>query len=152
MDSDLPFVIAVEQAANITPWSEIAFREALNKDHFYVMLDATESVIGYLIGMIVADEASLLHIAVANDRQKQGYGGQLLQFWLGIVDQNDDVASCWLEVRASNQLAQRLYERSGFRLHSRRKAYYRLPQSKVMASSGQIKEDALIYWRTDWKE
>lgn len=79
------------------------------------------------------EEAELLNIAVAKKVQKKGLGSSLIQ-----KGQQElacfGVEKIFLEVRESNLSAQKLYEKNGFLLLSRRKNYYHHPL-----------EDALIY-------
>jgi len=75
----------------------------------------------------VMDEAELRNMAVAPAHQRQRVGRELLaearrRLWdLG-------VRQIYLEVRASNLAAQRLYYSAGFRLRSRRNDYYGNPR------------------------
>lgn len=72
-------------------------------------------------------EAEILNLAVAPTYRRQGVASQLLRALLPLAD-------VWfLEVRASNEAAQRLYLAQGFQPMGRRKRYY---------SDG---EDALLY-------
>ena len=56
----------------------------------------------------------------------------LEQISLNKLPNNDLIV--YLEVRESNHTARQLYEKSGFHLDNRRRAYYHLPE-----------EDALVY-------
>jgi [ribosomal protein S18]-alanine N-acetyltransferase len=69
------------------------------------------------------------------DRQRMGLASALLGELYARVDDED--ARFTLEVRRSNLLAIRLYEREGFRAAGIRRRYYQ--------DNG---EDALVMWRT----
>lgn len=81
----------------------------------------------------VIDEAELRNMAVDPAHQRQGVGRRLLAEGLRRL-LKDGVTQIFLEVRASNLLAQRLYCSAGFGLSSRRKDYYNHPP-----------EDALVF-------
>lgn len=91
--------------------------------------------VAYCLFSTVLDEAELLRIAVDPDRQGQGLGGSLLrQVQSRLARQG--LARLFLEVRASNRVAQRLYQRCGWHPCGRRKNYYPL---------GSGHEDALLF-------
>ena len=80
------------------------------------------------------DEAHLLNIAVAPNRQRRGLGRQLLAKGLAIARQAG-AERVFLEVRPSNIRARAVYEKAGFEFLSLRKKYYGPPRE----------EDALVY-------
>ena len=76
-----------------------------------------------------------MNIAVDLEYQRMGVASALLAELYDRV--GDDAARYTLEVRRSNRLAIRLYEREGFRAAGMRRRYYQ--------DNG---EDALVMWRT----
>jgi len=80
---------------------------------------------GFALARIVADEAELLLLAVRHDAQGRGIGSLLLERF-GRLARLRGAARLHLEVREGNQ-AIRLYERAGFALAGRRRAYYSGP-------------------------
>jgi ribosomal-protein-alanine N-acetyltransferase len=76
-----------------------------------------------------------MNIAVDSDRQRAGIASRLLAELYARV--GDEQARYTLEVRRSNAVAIRLYEREGFRAAGTRRRYYQ--------DNG---EDALVMWRT----
>jgi ribosomal-protein-alanine N-acetyltransferase len=134
---DIPALVAIELQATPTPWSQKNFSDSLlGSDQCWVMALDNE-VIGNTVFSQVVDEASLLNITISPRHQGRGLGGQLLQYMLTAVAAND-AGQCFLEVRASNTAAIRLYQRSQFEQIGRRKNYYQL--------QGQ-REDALVMKR-----
>ncbi|MFA7330842.1 MAG: ribosomal protein S18-alanine N-acetyltransferase [Candidatus Delongbacteria bacterium] len=87
---------------------------------------------GAALGRLAADEAELHSIAVHPARQGEGWGRRLLLEFLAEVRARQGRV-VWLEVRASNEPALRLYHRAGFTATGRRPRYY---------SDG---EDALLF-------
>ena len=106
----------------------------LDSSAVFVLFEST----GFVMGRAAAGEAELLTLAVQPDARRQGTGRHLVQAFLTeATARGADTA--FLEVAAGNMAAIRLYERSGFTLAGRRKAYY-------STHSGQA-EDALILSR-----
>ena len=146
--SDLPQVIAIERRAFTTPWSLAMFVLELSKQTG-VCLAATEPIaapagatatdaeqlVGYLICSRYDTVWHVMNIAVDSDRQRYGIASRLLAELYARV--GDEHARYTLEVRRSNAVAIRLYEREGFRAAGTRRRYYQ--------DNG---EDALVMWRT----
>ena len=88
-------------------------------------------VAAFLVGRRVAeDEFELLNMAVAVDQRRRGYGKALL------LDALARYQGMWfLEVRASNEAAQALYEVLGFHRSGRRRDYYRSPTEDAIEMS-----------------
>jgi [ribosomal protein S18]-alanine N-acetyltransferase len=137
---DLPNVIAIERRVFPTPWSLAMFVLELSKQSG-ICLGATAGdrrsrrLIGYLICSRYETVWHVMNIAVDHDYQGRGVAGALLaELYERVADER---ARYTLEVRRSNLLAIRLYEREGFRAVGTRRRYYQ--------DNG---EDALVMWRT----
>lgn len=160
--SDIPEVLAIESESFPTPWPQSAFKSELeNKLARYVVLrDATLEpaqtiegwqkftggirrlldqrvenrgpVLGYAGIWVIIDEAHLTTIAVRPDLRGNGYGELMLTDCLDVAIQRG-AETMTLEVRLSNESAQKLYHKYGFAIAGRRKNYY-----------SEINEDALI--------
>jgi ribosomal-protein-alanine N-acetyltransferase len=65
----------------------------------------------------------LLNITVASAHQGQGWGRAMLDA-LAIWSRAQGAQWLWLEVRAGNARAQRIYERHGYRRVGERRSYY----------------------------
>lgn len=91
--------------------------------------------VAYCLFSMVLDEAELLRIAVAPHLRGQGLASGLLEEAQVRLAQHGMVR-LFLEVRASNRVAQRLYQRCGWHPCGRRKNYYPL---------GSGHEDALLF-------
>jgi [ribosomal protein S18]-alanine N-acetyltransferase len=138
---DLPNVIAIERRVFPTPWSLAMFVLELSK-RSGICLAATaptgqngRQLIGYLICSRYETVWHVMNIAVDLEYQRMGVASAMLAELYQRVD--DDAARYTLEVRRSNRLAIRLYEREGFRAAGMRRRYYQ--------DNG---EDALVMWRT----
>jgi [ribosomal protein S18]-alanine N-acetyltransferase len=121
--SDLPAVLAIESLAHSHPWSEKIFLSNFGKRYINHVLMQGENIVGYFIASYVAGEVTLLNIAISPRYQGQGFGRALLAYlkaFSGSLLQEE----IWLEVRASNLAAIKLYEHLGFVEVDVRTAYY----------------------------
>jgi len=78
---------------------------------------------GYSFSRIVEDEFNLLNIGVKLPHRGIGLGQVLLQAVLKEA-QNRGSTVIFLEVRESNKLAQKIYQKAGFRITGKRPSYY----------------------------
>ncbi len=88
-------------------------------------------IAGWLLLSVVPPEAEILNIVVAPEYRRQGFATVLLQDGLERLA-NQRVTRVWLEVRASNTPAQRLYQRFGFLPAGRRTRYYQNPAEDAL--------------------
>ena len=83
---------------------------------------------------LMIDEAHLLNLSVARDRQRAGFGWRTLE-WMAEVARGYGARTMLLEVRPSNESAVRMYQRYGFEKIGVRRGYYPAPAGR---------EDALV--------
>jgi [ribosomal protein S18]-alanine N-acetyltransferase len=117
-------VLALEKIAYSHPWTQGHFLDSLRSGYWaQVLLDPTGSLIGHLVAMPGVLETHLLNLTVAPEQQGQGWGRHLLD---QLVDwsRSQSATTIWLEVRASNTRARRLYVAYGFEHVGERKHYY----------------------------
>ena len=132
--SDLPDVLTIESLAHSHPWSEKLFLSNFGKRYINHVLMLEEKIVGYFIASYVAGEVTLLNIAISPEFQGQGFGRALLVYLKAFASTLSQ-EEIWLEVRASNQSAIKLYEYLGFVEVDVRTAYY---------PTNNGREDALI--------
>jgi ribosomal-protein-alanine N-acetyltransferase len=133
---DVDEVHALEQSVFPHPWSRANFADSLASGYdAWVLRDADGVLVGYFLLMYAVDEAHLLDVAVAAQRQGQGLGRYLLDKIMARARQKG-MESVLLEVRPSNLRALRVYKEYGFGEIGRRKGYY-------PAHGGQ-REDAIV--------
>jgi ribosomal-protein-alanine N-acetyltransferase len=133
---DIPAVCEIEQESFTTPWTAGAFRNELTNNHFahYVIMEIGGEIAGYAGMWLILEEAHITNIAVRSRFRGKKLGERLVRelmrtaAFLG-------AARMTLEVRASNYVAQRLYEKMGFRSVGVRRGYYT-----------DNNEDAIIMW------
>ncbi|HYT10856.1 MAG TPA: ribosomal protein S18-alanine N-acetyltransferase [Mycobacteriales bacterium] len=106
-------------------WSAAAFWNELAEtaSRHYVVAAADERVVGYAGLAIFGDEAHVLTVGVAGSAQGRGIGTALLRDLLAVADLRG-ARRVMLDVRADNEVAQRLYRRHGFVPVGRRRRYY----------------------------
>lgn len=132
-EADLDAVLKIEYAAFSHPWTRGIFLDALKSYECWLMFEGSQQV-GHGVIQVVFDEAHLLNLTVKPQSQGRGLGLRLLEHLMA-RSRERQAAECFLEVRASNGPAYRLYERYGFNEIGRRRDYY-------PAASGR--EDALV--------
>jgi [ribosomal protein S18]-alanine N-acetyltransferase len=133
---DLPNVMAIERRVFPTPWSLAMFVLEMSKQTGICLAAVRDGrLVGYLICSRYETVWHVMNIAVDLRHQRSGVATALLAELYSRVD--DPQARFTLEVRRSNAVAIRLYEREGFRAAGMRRRYYQ--------DNG---EDALVMWRT----
>ena len=122
-EADLDVVMAIEQRAYPFPWTRGIFRDCLAAGYPAWILQEHGLVIGYAVISLAADEAHILNICVAPERQGHGHGRQLLRALVNMA-RHQNAARIFLEVRPSNPNAIALYHDEGFNEIGRRPRYY----------------------------
>jgi ribosomal-protein-alanine N-acetyltransferase len=122
--ADVDEVLALEQSVYPHPWSRGNFLDSLSSGYnAWVLRDDSGTLVGYFLLMGAVDEAHLLNVAVAANRQREGLGRYLLDKVIACA-RGLSAESVLLEVRPSNVRALKVYETYGFTEIGRRKAYY----------------------------
>ena len=125
--TDVSEVVYIENRAFQVPWSERTFRSLLRQPHAALLVAETGGrIAGYAAAWFVADEAELGDLAVHPDFRRRGIGSRLLVRTLDEA-RSRAIRVLYLEVRAGNEDARRLYERSGFEVMTVRRGYYTRP-------------------------
>lgn len=126
-DTDLDRVLKLEAALFAEEaWSremlagELALQPA---SRHYLVAEEGETLIGYAGLLLAGDQADVLTIAVATSWWGRGVGTQLLTALLAEARRRA-CAEVFLEVRADNMRAQRLYKWWGFAEIGVRRGYY----------------------------
>ncbi|NER81098.1 MAG: ribosomal protein S18-alanine N-acetyltransferase [Leptolyngbya sp. SIO1D8] len=141
IESDLPQVLSLDQACFQGLWSEAGYRREIdspNSDLLGLKIDqafeSAEQLIGVGCLWAILEEAHITLLGIAPNYRDQGLGQWLLLCLLQSA-RDRGLTHATLEVRASNQPAQKLYEKYGFKVAGERRRYY------------QDGETALILWR-----
>jgi ribosomal-protein-alanine N-acetyltransferase len=127
VEGDVTKIVEIERACFADPWSAISFVRVLREQHSRLAVAVRDGgIVGYSVATYVADEGELGNIAVIPHAQGHGIGRALLAAALR-EGWTRGAANVYLEVRASNAGALRLYERAGFAELGRRHSYYTDP-------------------------
>ncbi len=135
--TDLDDVMDIEPVAfGSHHWSRQSFiNELVNpKGNYFAAVDETGRLMGYSGFWLIGEEAHITTLAVHPDFRRQYVGERLL---INNILESANLGALWLtlEVRVSNDAAQQLYFKYGFRSLGQLKQYYQ--------DNG---EDALVLW------
>ena len=124
--AELDAVMTIEAQIYPFPWTRGNFSDSIISGYHCLVLEQVDRVIGYGVMMIGPDEAHMLNLSIATTWQGRGWGGMLLQHFIGLAREHrvQRMQRMFLEVRRSNPDAVRLYQRAGFSQIGIRKDYY----------------------------
>jgi N6-L-threonylcarbamoyladenine synthase len=124
---DLPEIMNLETASFAKDaWPEETFKSELAAKHTYYILALEDNlVVGYagLSKLPGSDQADIQTIAVREDKRGLGIGKKLMDT-LTLQATELGAKEIFLEVRADNSIAQKLYKFFGFKQIGTRKKYY----------------------------
>jgi ribosomal-protein-alanine N-acetyltransferase len=136
--ADLDRVLEIAAQLSEAPhWPRTAYEQALNPEHApkRAALAAEDGnsgiVIGFAVASLLAPEAELETIAVAQESQRRGMAGRLLRALFEEL-REARVSDLNLEVRASNAAAIGFYRAQGFAETGRRPRYYADPEEDAI--------------------
>jgi ribosomal-protein-alanine N-acetyltransferase len=134
---DIPAVATLEQQIYDNPWSVRVFYDELAMDNRRYLVAEQEGVgiVAYAGLLVVESDAHITTLAVDTDARRHSLGTRLMMDLVAAAI-GSGVDHITLEVRMSNEGAQRLYQKFGFAPVGLRKDYYR-------------DEDALVMWAND---
>ena len=137
--TDVERVAGIERVSFADPWSFETFSAALALRHLRFLVaeepgrdgGAEQSLVGYVVAMVMGTEGEIADLAVAPVARRRGVARQLLErMTCDLMEQG--VRAVFLEVRESNAGARALYESQGFVQVGRRRGYYRLPTEDAL--------------------
>lgn len=122
--ADVETLLIIESSAYEHPWSRGNFIDSLNAGYLArKRVDADGAWLGYFIAMPGVQELHLLNLTVTAQHQRRGHARAMLD---RLVNEGAALGALriWLEVRVSNERAQQVYRRYGFREVGLRRGYY----------------------------
>jgi ribosomal-protein-alanine N-acetyltransferase len=122
-EEDLDEVVSVENTIYTHPWTRGNFADSLRAGYQCRVWRRESELVGYFVLMAAAGEAHLLNLSVAAAHQRSGHGKALLEISIELA-RDLGGRNVFLEVRPSNDAAQALYTRFGFRKIAVRRGYY----------------------------
>ena len=133
---DIPAVLKIEALSFVSAWPPNAFMNELrdNKLAYYFVGRLDGRIVAYGGIWVILEDSHVTTIAVHPDVRGQRLGEELL---VHLLDEAIERDASWitLEVRESNDIAQRLYRKYGFTIVSTRRGYY-----------SDNDESALVMW------
>ena len=143
-DTDIEAVLAIEQESFVDPWSRDAFETALEVGRMLFLVAeesrvdgsgsgewGTPAVLGFVVALLLLDEAEVADLAVTPAARGRGIGGLLLDRVSAEV-RAVGVRTMYLEVRESNLSARALYDSRSFRHVGLRRGYYANPREDAL--------------------
>jgi [ribosomal protein S18]-alanine N-acetyltransferase len=141
---DLPSVNAIERESYSVPWSDATFRGLLRRrDAELIVAESYGVVIAYAIFWCVIDQSELGNVAVTARWRGRGIGERLVAEVLRRAERRG-VREIYLEVRPSNEVARRLYERYGFSQVGRRRNYYQEPVEDALVLRRPLRVESTL--------
>lgn len=133
---DLNDVMEVEEKSFASPWSKATFEAEITNNDLasYLVVEESGRVVGYGGMWIIVDEAHVTNIAIHPDYRGRGWSNLLLNRMITTAKKLGAVKMT-LEVRVNNHIAQKLYNKFGFKASGLRPKYYT-----------DNDEDAVIMW------
>ncbi|MGD9678218.1 MAG: ribosomal protein S18-alanine N-acetyltransferase [Vulcanibacillus sp.] len=133
---DIDKILEIEKESFSSPWSRETFMEEFcnNLLAYYSVIELGGEIIGYTGMWIIIDEAHITNVAVHPKARGLNIGELAMRHLMGIAKLHG-AERMTLEVRTSNKIAIKLYNKLNFIEHGIRKNYYINPT-----------EDAKIMW------
>jgi [ribosomal protein S18]-alanine N-acetyltransferase len=132
MKEDIEQVLAIERACFSQPWSRNLFLSEFRSSSVSTLLvalsgdPAFRQVVGYIVYWKVEDEMHILNLAVLPVFRRRGISRMLVLSGIRRAAKKG-VSRAFLEVRVSNDAAQKLYSALGFTGSFVRRSYYDEP-------------------------
>lgn len=123
---NLEQILAIEHVSFRSPWPRSAFELAIAAPDLLSVIACTDVVLGYLIGCPDANNLLIANVAVHPRARGDGLGRRLIEAAITRARELR-LDGCELDVRMSNERAQRLYDRLGFEPRGVRRGYYQHP-------------------------
>ncbi|MBT2732067.1 ribosomal protein S18-alanine N-acetyltransferase [Carnobacterium sp. ISL-102] len=125
--SDIADILKIESLCynGKTPWNKKALEDEIknNTRAIYLIVRESDKAIGFIGAWLVEEEAHITNVAVIPSCQERGVATFLITE-LQKISQHEGMQKINLEVRISNEKAQRLYDRLGFQKEKIKKDYY----------------------------
>ena len=133
---DLPAVLEIERRSFAQPWSRGFFEKELSTPFARLVVAVDEdgprpTIVGYTCRWRVTDEVHLLNVAIHPEHRGLGHGRTVVE---AVVAEARGARArvVFLEVRAGNVVARRLYRLLGFRDLGIRRGYYGPGQDAIV--------------------
>ncbi len=130
--SDIGDVLNLQANLAFLDWSLEQYKKELQASStLSFVIQKQESVVGFALFHLLADESELLAIAVAEEFQQTGLGKILFNAGKNEL-QNRGAEKLFLEVRESNEKAKKFYQNLGAVFIGTRTKYYKNGESAIL--------------------
>ncbi|MBF0506165.1 MAG: ribosomal protein S18-alanine N-acetyltransferase [Nitrospirae bacterium] len=137
---DVQAITVIEKASYTMPWSETSFLSEVYSRHSITRIaELKDKIIAYICIKQVSDEAHLLNLTVDSAYRRQGIATMLFNNVRNDLRENG-CRFLYLEVRASNIAANKMYEKLNFRIVGTRKDYYLNPRENALVMMLDLSE------------
>jgi [ribosomal protein S18]-alanine N-acetyltransferase len=124
---DVEPVLAIQRSyPEVAQWTSLDYQRVANGDMAGWVGEEDGQIVGFLIARQIATDIEILNLAVLVGERRRGIGSALLKHALD-WGRGFPAEKAFLEVRMSNLIATRFYERHKFEVTARRPRYYMAP-------------------------
>lgn len=139
-ESHIKSLSEIEKECFSTPWSEQGLRDELpNPNARFFVAICDEGVAGYIGAHNIVGEVYITNVAVSSAFRKKGIAEALVKHLVN-VSKSELAELVTLEVRESNEIAQHLYLKTGFKAVGKRKAFYENPREDAVLMTKYLKD------------
>lgn len=134
-------MLEIERLSFSDPWTREMFRSELEVGGgtYATMAERGQALVGYLLAVLIEDEAHLGNLAVHPSARRLGVGQLLLEDLLETARKRR-ISRITLEVRESNENARKFYYKNEFIDVAIRKNYYRNPVEDAIVMLRSLRE------------
>ncbi|MFL2133431.1 ribosomal protein S18-alanine N-acetyltransferase [Desemzia sp. FAM 24101] len=140
-DRDVETLLAIQTACynGETPWNASALHHELkrNTNALYIVIRQISKPVAFIGAWLVEKEAHITNVAVVPEFQRKGIATWMIQE-LERISAAEGMEVLSLEVRVSNEKAQRLYHQLGFSEGKVKKFYYSNDHEDALEMSKQL--------------
>ncbi|MEW5871984.1 MAG: ribosomal protein S18-alanine N-acetyltransferase [Chloroflexota bacterium] len=156
---DVEQVQAIDRISFSMPWPLSAYNYEIKNNPLSLLWvaeathpDAPPHIVGMVVVWLILEEAHIANIAVHPDYRGRGISKTLLAVALKEAIRRGSQKAT-LEVRAHNQVAQKLYRRFGFEIVGQRPKYYRDNYEDALIMTVDNLEETYLAWLDtgEWK-
>jgi ribosomal-protein-alanine N-acetyltransferase len=138
--SDLDSLVSIDQDSE-TPWTESAFRNEFETAEPKVfVLRSSDGILAFAVVRRAGHEMDIVNLAVSRDHRRRGHGGLLVRSLLEKC-MAEGITRVFLEVRAGNVAARKLYGNLGFSETQTRRDFYRNPTEDAILMAREAGEE-----------
>jgi len=121
-ESDIESIASIEKTGPIV-WGVSGLRSSFDDPNIILVAEEGGVVVGFVIGIMAAEELQIANIAVDPSRRRSGIATALIKA-LAAIAFDRGATACYLEVGAGNIAAKHLYQSIGFTNVGKRLKFY----------------------------